>query len=49
LDVTGKIVFKEEFSEMEQNIELSGIQKGLYFLDVMISENQHQIRKLIIE
>lgn len=49
LDVTGKVVFKDEIFRMEQNIELSNIQTGLYFLDVIISESQHQVRKFIIE
>ncbi len=49
LDVTGKVIFGEEVFEVTQNIELSDIQKGLYFLEVKISESQQQVRKLIID
>jgi hypothetical protein len=49
LDVTGKIVFKEEIFDMAQNIELLDIQNGLYFVEVMISGSQRQVRKLIID
>jgi len=48
-DLTGKIVFREEIFEMAQNIDLLDVQKGLYFLEVRISETQYQVRKLIIE
>ncbi|MEI8137677.1 MAG: DUF4465 domain-containing protein [Bacteroidota bacterium] len=46
LDVTGKIVFENEFTEMQSTLNLEVLESGIYFLQIT-SNNKKAIKKLI--
>ena len=46
LDVTGKIVFENEFTEMQSTLNLEALESGIYFLQIT-SNNKIAIKKLI--
>lgn len=46
LDVTGKIVFENEFTEMQSTLSLEVLESGIYFLEIT-SNNKKVIKKLI--
>ena len=45
-DVSGKIVFQNQFSEMQSDLDLSSLQSGIYFLEIS-SNNKRAVKKLI--
>ncbi|MEZ5198044.1 MAG: T9SS type A sorting domain-containing protein [Bacteroidales bacterium] len=47
-DIAGKIVYEEEIFEMQKELKLIDIDRGLYFVEAIMSENTRQIRKLIV-
>ena len=47
VDITGKTVLKNEICNVEQSINLFNIDKGLYFIEVLISGAQRQTKKII--
>ena len=46
LDVAGKIVFENEFTEMQSTLNLEALESGIYFLQIT-SNNKIAIKKLI--
>ena len=48
LDLTGKEVCKEQMSCCGQEIEITGINKGIYFFEVHVSSRYFQIKKILI-
>lgn len=46
LDVSGKIVFENEFTEMQSTLDLNALQSGIYFLEIS-SDNKKSLKKLI--
>lgn len=47
-DLSGKVVTKKELSCKDQNINLTGLQKGVYLIDINIGADYRQLRKLVI-
>jgi len=45
-DVTGKIVFKQQVTEMQSNLDLNFLQSGVYFLAVSAG-NKSSVKKII--
>jgi hypothetical protein len=46
IDVTGKIVFTQQLTEMQSTLDLDLLQSGIYFLQIS-SGNNNSVKKII--
>jgi hypothetical protein len=47
-DLSGKVVTKKELPCNDQSINMTGLKKGVYFVEVTIGNDYRQLRKLVI-
>ncbi|RLD52084.1 MAG: hypothetical protein DRJ05_17770 [Bacteroidetes bacterium] len=48
VDITGKTVLTNEIHSIEQSIQFNNIDKGIYFIEILIPHTERQTKKIII-